>query len=436
MKTFSERIREASGGAVVAVAFSGGLDSTVLLHAACEALPSENVVAIHVDHGLRAGSESDARWAREQARQLGIRCSVVRLNLPTANKQANARMARYAAIGRQMHAFGAARVMTAHHADDAVESALERLSRGSGLSAVTGLRPAAQILGIDVRRPFLEVGRLELEQWAAARGLVWREDPSNAASDYDRNAIRNRALPVLTRQRGPEPLQRSVVNLRAEAAVVEGAVTNLVDAATLPAPGRRSVRLDRRWLAAAGDTMRRLTLLRAVEPLQIFLERVHLDAILGLEEPEGVAWLDLPGGRVGISHTQITFSSDPLTPRETSEVEVRLEEEPNGALPWFDHVVIWETFADEATLMVPEDATLVVAGPRPGARIELEAGTRKVTDVLREAGVSPEDRWSWPCIYLGESCICIVGLRTTAVEHGQRRISVRSGERTRTGMTP
>jgi tRNA(Ile)-lysidine synthase len=206
-------------GAGLLVAVSGGVDSVVLAHAlAALAGPLRLRLAIgHVHHGLR-GAEADADEAFVaglagrlalpfQARRVdprALRAAGPSRTRPTL--QEAARRLRYEALLEMASAAGLACVATAHQADDQAETVLLRLLRGTGPDGLAGI-PARSPDGRIVR-PLLDVPRREIEAFAAARGLAFREDASNASPAYARNRLRREHLPALAAAFNPRLLQR------------------------------------------------------------------------------------------------------------------------------------------------------------------------------------------------------------------------------------
>jgi tRNA(Ile)-lysidine synthase len=186
----------------VAVAFSGGLDSTALLHAAAQVLPAGRLLAFHVDHGLQAPS---AEWAAHCARQaagLGVDFRARRLfGAPARGEslEAWAREHRYAALAEMAAESGVSVMLTAHHADDQIETFLLRLARGAGLDGLVGIEADLTRGGLRLLRPFLAVPRRCIEQWARESALSWIEDPSNADERLARNALRRQLMPAIDR---------------------------------------------------------------------------------------------------------------------------------------------------------------------------------------------------------------------------------------------
>jgi tRNA(Ile)-lysidine synthase len=191
------------------VAFSGGLDSRVLLATICRlALPAP-VRAAHVDHGLNPRS---AEWSADCARvaaSLGVEFAGVRVAVDPATGdglEAAAREARYAAL-RGLLAPGEW-LLTAHHADDQLETLLLRVVRGTGVRGMRGIMAFGPFGVGSLGRPLLQFTREELRAEAAARNLVWLDDPSNAEPHHDRNYLRLNVLPAL-RARWPEAAEQA-----------------------------------------------------------------------------------------------------------------------------------------------------------------------------------------------------------------------------------
>lgn len=194
-----EHMADPSSGRVL-VAFSGGMDSAVLLHAVARSAARhdalDRVLAVHVDHGLAPAS---ARWAQRceaQAAALDVSFEGRTLALQAGtNLEARARSARYAVFESLMRESDV--MALAHHAGDQLESQLLHLFQGRGLYGM----PARRTLGSgQLRRPLLALPRDAIEGYARNHGLTWIEDPSNADERLDRNYLRHGLLPVLSRR--------------------------------------------------------------------------------------------------------------------------------------------------------------------------------------------------------------------------------------------
>lgn len=187
------------------IAFSGGLDSSVLLHlladwARYEQLPP--LSAIHVHHGLQSAADTWPEHCAQVCARLGIALDIVRVQVaPGASLEQAARNARYQAFTTRL---GPGEVLlSAQHRDDQAETLLFRLLRGAGVRGLAAM-PASRSLGQGhLIRPLLDCSRAELQAYAQSHGLAWIEDPSNADERFSRNFLRRQVMPLLV-ERWPQ----------------------------------------------------------------------------------------------------------------------------------------------------------------------------------------------------------------------------------------
>lgn len=192
-------------GRTLWVGFSGGMDSTVLLHRlvhrAAE-LANASVRAVHVHHGLQPAADAWSAHCVALCDAWGVPCTVLRVQVMPAGEglEAAARSARYAAF-RGLLAPGDVLAL-AHHRDDQAETFLLRALRGAGVDGLAGMRAERDLDGLQVWRPLLAHARDALADYANAHALRWIEDPSNADPGPDRNWLRQVLMPQL-RERWP-----------------------------------------------------------------------------------------------------------------------------------------------------------------------------------------------------------------------------------------
>jgi tRNA(Ile)-lysidine synthase len=207
-------------GSRLLVAVSGGIDSTVLLHALCGSARrfELSLHVAHIDHGLRGQqSADDASFVAELAGRLGLSIDVEAVDPQALHDdvkvssrlrptlQEAARDLRYAALRALAARRGCDRIATAHTADDQAETVLLRLLRGSGPDGLGGI-PERSPDGVVVR-PFLRSSRADVEAFARRYSTVWREDASNTDEHYSRNRLRLRWLPGLANDFNPQLLR-------------------------------------------------------------------------------------------------------------------------------------------------------------------------------------------------------------------------------------
>lgn len=252
------------------LAFSGGLDSTVLLHALAALrgqLPAYELGAIHIHHGLQDEADAWLAHCHNQCERLGIEmlAEQVKVNLDNgASPEDAARQARYRALAGCM-AKGDI-LLTAQHADDQAETLLLQLLRGAGPRGLAAMPAATRFARGWQVRPLLGVSRESLSCWAQAAGLDWIEDPSNLDSRFDRNFLRQAVLPTLkTRWPALNSVLGRVARQQAEAAelldalagldlqVVQGAAADrLLVSQLLQLPDSRQRNVLRLWLRLQG----------------------------------------------------------------------------------------------------------------------------------------------------------------------------------------
>lgn len=265
------RVLPAEASGELCVAFSGGLDSSVLLHALAGLRTPDapqRLRAIYVDHQLQRESAAWHRQCEQVCAALGVDYQLRVVTVPLeagASVEAAARDVRYAAL-RSALAPGET-LLTAHHADDQLETVLLALLRGAGIKGLAGM-PALQHFGSGWHaRPLLEFTREALQRWAQEQGIGSIADPSNEALRFDRNYLRSQVIPQL-RERWPAAAlsaSRAALHLaEADRLLQQLALTDAAAAAVasclkvsvlaqLSGPRRRN--LLRHWLRQRGASM-------------------------------------------------------------------------------------------------------------------------------------------------------------------------------------
>jgi tRNA(Ile)-lysidine synthase len=414
-------------GTPVVVGASGGLDSTALLDLLCRA--DLRPVAAHVNYGLRgADSNGDERFVRSLCADAEVPCFVHRARPDGDNVQARARAIRYRFFGDVAKDVGASVVMTAHHRDDQAETLLLHLFRGTGpvgLAGIPASRPLTPGSDVTVVRPLLHVGRSEIEAYARARALRWREDASNREADYRRNVVRHEILPLVEQRFGgaTNSIARTASLLRdyldAGAALAPDAA---LDAIAEPVEGGCRLCLD--GLRAQPETIRRGLLLEALRrwlpaaPRSAATVR-ELAALLDAQPGRKIEW---PGGTVWREREHIAFVPTADAEREV-DVEITLGEtwtpfgtllaDPLGAVPTaFDPSPLVEVVDGDA-LRWPLRLRTWRSGDalRP---LGLD-GQKKVSDLLTERRV-PSHRRARQLVLLSEGeVVWVVGHRLSAL---------------------
>lgn len=184
------RISVGSGRYVVAV--SGGVDSMVLLDL-MRSRPGAKLVVAHFDHGIRPDSSEDRKLVASVAERHNLPFVYDQGKLGPHVSEATAREARYDFLRKVQAATGSKALITAHHQDDVLETAIINLLRGSGRRGLTSLRSTDGIV-----RPLLPYNKQQIRDYAHDHAIAWNEDSTNQDSRYLRNHIRLNLLPQLT----------------------------------------------------------------------------------------------------------------------------------------------------------------------------------------------------------------------------------------------
>jgi tRNA(Ile)-lysidine synthase len=192
----------------LAVAYSGGLDSSALLHLARRYALDNGIAlfAFHIHHGISPNADSWLAHCESECARLGIRLDMRRISVAGRKRdglEQAARISRYAALGELCRLHRVPLLLTAHHLDDQAETVLLQMLRGSGIAGLGGMEnanAAPELLGdpdLIVARPLLGASRNELEQFVASQEIAYIEDESNADPRYTRNALRHQVAPAL-----------------------------------------------------------------------------------------------------------------------------------------------------------------------------------------------------------------------------------------------
>jgi tRNA(Ile)-lysidine synthase len=419
-------------GATVVVAVSGGPDSVALVHLAAEARPDLQLVVGHVRHGLR-DDQADADAAAGHARTLGLAYDEERARVVRAGEgpEAAARRGRYEALQRIGRRVGADVVLVAHSADDQAETVLLNLARGSGLAGLAAMAVTRSHGSLRVVRPLLRIRRTDLRAFTEEEGLRTVEDPTNADPAQRRARARHDVLPTFGAL-GPDPvaaLTRLADLARADAEALE--VVAAGQAARLavtwgPSRALRAEELARLPEALASRVVR-LVLGRLRGGLEgisagavgriLALRAGQVADVGGVRVTAGGGWLAaVPADHGGLPDRLATVPGETALPEAGLTLhadEPALAVEPDvelAAPPPGGHGPMW-------ALLPADRRPFTVRARRPGDRIRLAGGTRKVSDVLVDDGVPRALRELIPVIADDEGGVWwVAGIRAVPLE--------------------
>lgn len=394
------------------IAFSGGLDSCVLLHALCQLRETLalSLHALHVDHGLHVHSSDWARQVQQTCERLNVPCTVERAQVTQAGGhglEAAARRARYAALAR--HVGPGEVLLTAHQADDQAETVLLQLLRGAGVHGLAAMPAIMPFHAGRLARPLLDFTRAQLATWAAQENLQWIEDTSNSDLRFSRNYLRHRVFPLLEAH-WPGASRR----MTRSAGVAAEAVELLDELAQSDWNGCHGTEPD----ALSVSALRRLPAPRCRNLLRYWLRRrgfqapsaMHLDQVLAqvMRDPRSnQATIRWPGIEVCRYRDELTA----LRPR--TETDSRWRNQWNLVepleIPGVGRLHAEESQGEGLSRERIGESPLVV-GLRQGGEVCRLAGHvhhHKLKKLLQETGIPPWERSRIPLVYVNDDLAAI-----------------------------
>ena len=402
----------------VAVAFSGGGDSTALLHATCS-LQAElglRVFAFHIHHGLASDADAWLAHCREQAEAFGATFDAehVEPSRQRGSIEATARTLRYAALTALCRRHRCFLLTTAHHEDDQAETVLLNLLRGAGVGGLAATARQRRLDDVLLLRPLLDLSARTLREHLVVHGLRHVDDPSNTDRRFTRNAIRHEVMPVLRR------LVPTIASRLARTASHASSMQGLLDDI-----GREDLRhgdddpsndeLDVERLAALSDA-------RAANALRVWLDRrgMRAPSAAGLAEMLDQLLHASPDAQIALLHERQTL--------RLYRGRVSIE---RGGPPRADFRPL--AWSGEAAIDVPEwngvlhfepaaergfDARSLREGPlalrarRGGERMRVrpDGPSRTLKNLYQEAGIAAWRRVYLPLVVLGDRLLHAAGL--------------------------
>jgi len=413
----------------ILVAYSGGADSTALLHLLVELRReiSFSLALAHFNHVLRAAAGADERFARNVARTLRLPLIAGRRNVRAHarrrgwNLEEAARILRYEFLDRAAARTGATKIATGHTLNDQAETFLIRLLRGSGPRGLAGIYPVREGMII---RPLIEISRREVDAYCRRKKLAFRIDETNIDSRYVRNKIRRRLIPYLERHFEPaltvklgrqasifqedESVLEAATRAKAARMFVRGAHGPVLDARRLARlPRGLARRMTRAFIEAAAGDLRRISfedveaVLDLAEGKELTLpKKLHLrregDRIrVKAKSPSPARFALLWDGRgeLSIPSAALAFSGE------------RLGKKNMGELSFDDRK---SCFCDAGKIRLP----LLVRSRKDGDlyRPLGAPGRKKLKEILRAKKIPLSDRNTLPVFCSGGRIVWVPGL--------------------------
>ena len=398
-------IERLNGFNQLVVGFSGGLDSSVLLHAlASHPSLRQRLLAVYINHGISHNAPAWQAHCQQQCLALGIDFVTRTVAFDhSANIEEAARIARYAVFSSLLKPRDA--LILAHHRDDQAETLLLQLFRGAGVDGLAGMTESSPFEKGTLLRPFLPYSRKQLEHYAVSHALTWVEDESNQDSRYSRNYLRQEVMPLLVAK-----WPGVVGNLVRTAIHCQQAKTNLETLALLDCPE----------LTVSANVL-------SIEPLKnLPFERISNILRLWLKQNQ----IQQPSTKTfqRLIHEVILSKLDAMPEVSWGDVLVRryqntlyLERKSASTLPmcseWTafpaplvlpNHVTLSAIKAN-AGLHVPEGAKVEVRFRQGGEHFIWRGQTKQLKKLMQEWGIAPWLRHRVPLIYIDNQLAAVVG---------------------------
>ncbi|PYQ14806.1 MAG: tRNA lysidine(34) synthetase TilS [Acidobacteria bacterium] len=406
-------------GQTLVAGLSGGPDSVALLDAlaALGLRRGFRVVAAHLDHGLRPSAKDDAAFCRELCQRLGVPLRVGSADVAGraardgAGLEEAARKERYAFLRRVGEEEGAAAIVVAHTRDDQAETLLLRLLRGAGRRGLAAMRERSGRL----RRPLLSVARSEVMDHLRARGLPWREDPTNADPSFVRNRVRAELLPYLESRFNPaarETLARAAAVLAEE----DDLLAELAGAlwARLARREGEAVLLSRDELRRAPRALGRRVVRRALEETGGLrgVGHVHVEKLLALAAAASGRRMPLPGGREAFVRFGEILIGDRPAPHRPFALDLPVPgrvELPGGQTLLARPDSGPAAAAERSAVVAAPEGPLVVRTRRAGDRVRSASRELSLKRYLIDRRVPADLRSRLPLVAAGSQVLWVPG---------------------------
>ncbi|TWT06230.1 tRNA lysidine(34) synthetase TilS [Planomicrobium sp. CPCC 101079] len=452
MKSFSEKVyRHLSvhhlfnPGDRVLVACSGGIDSVVLLHflTSQQAVLGISVAAVHVNHMLRGKESLEDRFFTEQlCAKWNVPCFSRDIPVPDilesggGNKQQVCREERYAYFSAIMREEKANKLVTAHHADDQLETILMAGIKGTLQSGSFGMPTSRSFSDGDLVRPLLAVTKDEIHRYALEFGLSYQEDPSNNQPIYTRNRIRQSVLPLLKQENGNVSahfVELAETMQEDQRYLMELAKEKLQQLVEYEESGfSLSVEKFSQEALALQKRLVLLLLNYLYNEKQVAITKQLADQVRHLmHSSAGTVFLHLPQNCMMVrQYDRVYFSRQPIGEMAAKDSLIITDDwssEVNGfrykAMPL--KKVKQQADADFWYFSAPDEVVLTMRTRKPGDRIYLPGmvGAKKVARLMIDEKVPVSKRDSWPVIATASGEILLVpGIRPSKLVSRTERI--------------
>ncbi|MFN2349249.1 MAG: tRNA lysidine(34) synthetase TilS [Thioalkalivibrio sp.] len=404
-----DALRHLPSASRLIVAFSGGLDSHVLLHALA-ALRSEGVCelhAIHIHHGLNPQADAWADHCARICRDLDVGLEVIAVDARAASgesPEAAARAARYQALASCMRPGDG--LLTAHHRRDQAETLLLQLLRGAGPAGLAAM-PRWQPLGSGWHgRPLLDVSRETLEDYAREQALHWIEDDSNLDARFDRNLLRQQVMPLLrARWQGvDETLARAAAHQAEGLGLLGDLARQDLEQIRGESPGTLSVSALTGLRPARIRNVLRFWFMEKGLPLP---SRARLQSVLDdvlTASPDAMPRVAWEGGELR-RYRDALYAMTPLSPHDPG-LRIDWDGVTDLAIAHLG-LVLTPNWLLEQDVEVQAGECLLVAFRQGGETLRVRGQTRELKKLMQERGVPPWLRDRMPLVLREQELVAV-----------------------------
>jgi len=429
-------------GDKILVALSGGADSVCLTHVLCTLAKEMNfsVSAAHLNHGIR-GEEADRDevFSLEFCKKLGIEFYRKRIKaLEIAEREGitveeAGRKERYAFFDEVCRRDGQRAVATAHNKDDAAETVLMRIIRGTGIDGLSGIKYVRED---GIIRPLLKVSREEIEKYCEENSLGFCVDSTNKDNNYTRNKVRNELLPYIKQNFNPNVVE-SLVNL-SDSATADGEFLNsyakrLFKRLGSPMPNRKPVVLHIESISMVDRAIETRLIMVAVKEAMgedFSLEKKHINDILSLKNKETGCLLNFPKGlTVKVMYGWLEFCNEndvEMNNALGNERDYITQIEPGNAykiegrdgIVFVKRVLLSEYSKKQGDILIDEEKineAVFLRNRRKGDKMVVfsDGRSKKLKSIFIDMKIPRDKRDDIPLICCGDEVLAIVGGRVS-----------------------
>ena len=392
----------------VIIACSGGADSMALLHLFVHNFNKTNIICAHVNHNVRKQSIKEFKYVENYCKDNQIIFEGLEICTKIKNNfESEARQIRYNFFKILLKKYNAKFIVTAHHADDLMETILMRLTRGSNLSGYSGIKEEDG----KFLRPFISICKKEIEEYIKINNIIYYEDYTNKLNVHTRNRYRNKLIPMLKKEN--QNIHKKYLNFSNELQEYDNFVSNYIDSKDIIIENV----IDISKLNLESEFIKRKTLEKLVKEIQkdniLDINNKNVNNMLDIiNSSKSNCVVNLSKGFVGkksYNHFMITKTSEKKLLKTEFEDNY---EDSNWIIKRVKHNEEKSNYVirlDSSDIRLP----LYIRGRKEGDIIELKnSGHKKLKDIFIDSKIDVDERSNYPIIVdAAQNVIWIPGLK-------------------------